>query len=418
MGKRPLGRAFRNVLVANISSSLGDGIARTAAPLLAARLTDDPLLVSGIAAVALLPWLLFAIPAGILLDRIDRRRAMALANGIRTALAILLLALSATDTLTIWWLYLVLFVYGMFETVYDGAIRAVLPSIVGKDDLPRANSRIEGGEIVVQNFLSGPLTSALFAVSVVIPLGIGALSFAVAAVLAVFLPFAAAGLHRTEPSSEPAVAWYRQFADGFRFIVADPMLRNLWSISVAIGVFYSAATATLVLYLLDRLELPEAWFGGIMLVAAIGSLAGASMATRLKERFRAGPVMAVAQLVALLAVVMMGAVPVLPVVAGVYMIAAGGITVWNILVMSLRQSAVPSRLLGRVHGTWRTLLWGTMPLGSLLGGLLGRVDLRAPFLIAGGGAALIMVCAFRFIARLPNPEELGDVDAPAAAPPA
>lgn len=124
--------------------------------------------------------------------------------------------------------------------------------------------------------------------------------------------------------------------------------------------------------------------------------------------------MAVAQTLSLAALVLMGAVPVLGVVAFGYFLSAGGTTAWNILVMSLRQAAIPSRLLGRVHGTWRTLLWGTMPLGSLLGGLLGRIDLRAPFLIAGGIATLVALVSFRFLSRLPNPEEMEDADGPAA----
>lgn len=187
--RRPgLGPAFGNIFTANLASSLGDGIARTAIPLLAARITTDPVLISVVSALALLPWLFFAIPAGIFIDRIDRRRALALAQAVRTALAILLVVLAATDSLTIWWLYAVVFVYGMFETVYDGAIRAVVPSIVAPQDLPRANSRIEGGELVVQNFISGPLTSGLFAISVLIPLGINGLVFAVAGALALALP--------------------------------------------------------------------------------------------------------------------------------------------------------------------------------------------------------------------------------------
>jgi MFS family permease len=358
----------------------------------------------------MLPWLIFSIPAGILLDRIDRRRAMTLANGVRTLLAVLLLVLFATDELTIWWLYVVVFAYGAFETVYDGALRAVLPSIAAKQDLPRANSRVEAGEIVVERFLSGPLTSALFAVSVVVPLGINVLTYAVAAVMAVFLPLAAAGSHHTHPTGEPRVAWYRQFTDGFRYIVGNPMLRKLWLISVVIGLCFSAATATMVLYVLHQLGLPEAWYGAYILAGAVGSLGAASIANRLKERFRAGPVMAVAQTLSLAALVLMGAVPVLGVVAFGYFLSAGGTTAWNILVMSLRQAAIPSHLLGRVHGTWRTLLWGTMPLGSLLGGLLGRIDLRAPFLIAGGVATLVGLVSFRFLAALPNPEELEDAD--------
>lgn len=407
-----LGPAFANVFTANLSSSLGDGVARVAAPLLAVRLTDDPFLVSGIAAVALLPWLFFAIPAGILLDRIDRRHALALANGVRTALALGLLALAWTDTLTIWSLYAVVFLYGAFETVYDGAIRAVVPSIVQPADLPRANSRIEAGEITVQNFLSAPLTSALFAVAVVVPLGVGALSYAAAFVLAFFLPAAAAGEHRTQPADGPPVRWYRQVADGFRFIWAHPMLRPLWLLSTVVGVCFSAATATLVLYVLDELGVPEGWFGAFMLVGALGSLLAAAVATPLKDRFRSGPVMAVANLVTPAMLVVLGLVPVVPVAAAGIALAFGGTTVWNVHVMSLRQAVIPSRMLGRVHGTWRTLLWGAMPLGSFLGGLLARVDLTTPLVVGGGLAVVTGLVGFRFLARLPNPEDVAPAPAP------
>ena len=402
-----LGPAFTNVFTANLSSSLGDGVARVAAPLLAVRLTDDPVLVSGIAAVALLPWLFFAIPAGILLDRIDRRHALALANGVRTLLALGLVALAWTGTLTIWSLYAVVFLYGAFETVYDGAIRAVVPSIVRPADLPRGNSRIEAGEITVQNFLSAPLTSALFAIAVVVPLGVGALGYAVAFVLAFFLPAAAAGEHRTHVSDDAPVRWYRQVADGFRYIWAHPMLRPLWLLSTVVGLCFSAATATLVLFVLDRLGVPEAWFGAFMLVGAVGSLLGAAAAAPLKERFGSGPVMAVANLLTPAALVVMGLVPVVPVAAVLLALSFGGTTVWNIHVMSLRQAVIPSRLLGRVHGTWRTLLWGVMPLGAFLGGLLARLDLTTPLVVGGGLAVVVGLVGFRFLARLPNPEDVG-----------
>ena len=268
-----LGRAFGNIFTANLASSLGDGIARTAIPLLAARLTQDPVLIAVVSALALLPWLFFAIPAGILIDRIDRRRALALAQAVRTALALLLVVLSATGGLTIWWLYLIVFVYGTFETVYDGAIRAVVPSIVAKKDLPRANSRIEGGELVVQNFISGPLTSGLFAISVLIPLGINGLVFALAGVLALLLPAAASGRQFVDATA-PTVPWYRQLADGFRFILGHRMLRTLWFLTTVIGIATSAATATWVLFVLDTLGVPEEWFGAFMVAGAIGGIVG------------------------------------------------------------------------------------------------------------------------------------------------
>ncbi|MCU1411184.1 MAG: hypothetical protein JWR04_1891 [Rhodoglobus sp.] len=407
----PLGRAFANIFTANLASSLGDGIVRTAMPLLAARLTDDPFLISLVAALALLPWLFFAIPAGILIDRIDRRRALALAQAVRTALAALMFVLVLTGTLTIWWLYLVVFVYGVFETVYDGAIRAVVPSIVGKGNLPRANSRIEAGELVVQNFLSGPVTSALFAVSVLIPVGINGLVFALAGVLALLLPLAASGKQFTAATeSEPRVAWYRQFVDGFRFIMANKQLRTLWFFSTFCGIVSSAALATFVLFVLDTLSVPEPLFGVFLLAGAVGGLAGAVLTSRLKARLGTGLAMAIATTVSGLFILTSGLLPVVWAAAISFALSSGAITVWNILVMSLRQSIIPGRLLGRVHGTWRTLLWGTMPLGSLIGGIVARVDLVLPFIVFGALEVVASLVFFRFLMTLPNPEDVDNGD--------
>ena len=412
VAKGGLGPAFANLFTANLASSLGDGIARVAAPLLAARLTDDPLLISGIAALALLPWLFFAIPAGILVDRIDRRHALALANGVRVVLAIALFLLVATDGLTIWWLYLVIFVYGAFETVYDGAIRAIVPSIVERANLSRANARIEGGELVVQNFLSGPFTSVLFAVSALIPLGVNAAVFGGALALAFFLPRVASGGQFVRPVADAGTPWHRQFTDGYHFIIRNRMLRTLWFFSTFTGIAFTAATASFVLFVLDTLRVPEAWFGFFMLSGAVGGIVGSVVAGPLKARWGTGLTVAVMTTVTGAATVASGAVPTIAVAAVGTALTSGAITVWNIHIMSLRQSVIPGRLLGRVHGTWRTLLWGAMPVGALVGGLLGRIDLTVPFLVGGGVAFVASVVFFRFLMTLPNAEDVDNGDLP------
>jgi MFS family permease len=359
----------------------------------------------------MLPWLFFAIPSGILIDRIDRRAALAMANGVRTLLAGLLVLLTASGQLTIWWLYLIIFIYGTFETVYDGAIRAVVPSIVGKVNLPRANSRIEAGEQVVQNLLSGPFTSLLFAVSALIPLGANALVYAGAVVLAIFLPKVASGRQYTAATAErPRVAWYRQFVDGYHFIIANRMLRKLWFLSTFFGLSLSLASASLVLYLIARLGMPEALFGVFLLTGAAGGILAATVTSRLQARWGSGMCMAVANIVCSLAITFIGVVPTLWAAAVGFFFTSFAVTVWNILVMSLRQSIIPGRLLGRVHGTWRTLLWGTMPVGSLIGGLIGRLDLALPFIIGGAASALAGIVYFRFFSSLPNPEDIDNGD--------
>ncbi len=403
-----LGTAFTNVYVASLASNLGDGIARIASPLLAVRLTDDALLVAGVAAIAMVPWLLFAIPAGMIVDRIDRRTALAAANFLRGALGVVLLVLAATGTLTIWWLYVVIFIYGMGETVYDTAARAVIPSVVAKPDLPRANGRMEAGELVVQNFLAGPFTSVLFAVSVLIPLGTNALVFAASAVLALLLPRAAAGSHVDSATERTTLR--RQYTDGFRFIFSNRMLATLLLLSTFIGFWFSASTASFALFLIDDLGLPEALFGVFMLSGAVGGILGSVLAPRLKARFGAGSTMAGANLLATVTFLVLGLFPSLVMAAVVYFLSSAAVIVWNVLVMSLRQSIIPGRLLGRVHGSWRTLLWGTMPLGSLVGGLLGRVDLALPFAVGGGVATVAALVYFRFLTTLPNPEDVDNGD--------
>lgn len=413
---RGLGRTFANVFTANLASSLGDGIARTASPLLAARLTDDPVLIAGIAAVAMLPWLFFALPAGILVDRMDRRQALALAAGVRTLLAVVLVVLVATDSLTIWWLYLVIFVYGACETLYDGAIRAVVPSVVPKKNLPRANARIEGAELVVQNFAAAPLTSALFAVAVLIPIGGLVAAFGLAALLAALLPAVASGrqFHAAVATGEvtEVVPFRKQLADGWHFIMGNPMLRTLWFVSIPVAILFSASGATLVLFVLDTLAIPEAAFGLFLLAGAVGGLLGSVVASRLANRFGLGPVMAAMNLLAGVLALLTGLLPV-PIAAIIFFsLGAATTTIWNVLMMSFRQSIIPGRLLGRVHGTWRTLLWGTMPIGSLIGGALALIDLTVPWIVGGAGITVLGLIFYRFLMTLPNPEDIDNGDAP------
>lgn len=400
-----LGAAFTNLWVATLASNLGDGIARTAIPLLAARLTGDPLLIAGVGALGVLPWLLFAIPSGIVIDSVDRRRVLAVAQLVRVALAVVLLALVAADSLTIWWLFVVVFVYGVFETLYDGASRAIPASIVATAELPRANGRIEAGEQVMQSFLASPLTSALFAVSVLVPLGLNAAAFALAGVLALLLPAAASGRSQ-RPADEVRVPWYRQFTDGWRFLRGNRMLMILWVTSTVVGLFVQVAFASVVLFVLGPLGVPEAWFGVFMLSGAVGAIVGSLSTAALKRRFHAGPVMATSTLVTGVAILAIGLWPDVVVAAIANALVSAAIVSWNVLVMSLRQAIIPVALFGRVQGTWRTLLWGAMPVGIMVGGFVARIDLALPFIVGGGATVLLAIAFFGFYRRLPNAEDV------------
>jgi hypothetical protein len=319
----------------------------------------------------------------------------------------------------------VTFVAGIAETVYDGAIRAVVPGIVEKSNLPRANGRIEAGETIVLNFLSAPFTSVLFGVSVLIPLGVNVAAFAVAVVLALLLPVAASGrqfrvaaaaVARPAGADAPArETWWRQFVEGVHFITSNRMLVILWLLSTFTGLAASAATASFVLYLVQRVGLPPALFGVFLLSGAVGAILGSLIVDRVKRVIGAGLTMAIGSVLFSLAIFVIGLAPQLWLAAVGFFFSSLGVILWNVLVMSLRQSIIPGRLLGRVHGTWRTLLWGAMPIGSLLGGLLGRVDLALPFLVGGGAGTLASLVFFRFVMRLPNAEDVDNGDRPQGA---
>jgi MFS family permease len=407
-----LPRSFQNLFVSNLATNLGDGVLRTAGPLLAVRLTSDPLLISLLAALALLPWLFFAIPAGILIDRIDRRTALGIANGVRVVLAIGLVLLFASGNLTIWWLYIAVFIDGACETIYDGAIRAMMPSLVAKRLLPVANSRIEAGEVVLSSFVAAPFTSLLFGIAVLIPLGSNVAFYALAVVLALLLPRVASGKQFTDVGDEPRPKWYLQFVDGYRFIMASRMFRTLWFFQTFIGLCFSAATAGVVLFVIKGEGLPANLYGVFLLTGALGGIVGSILASPLKKWVGAGRAMAISMVVSCAALVLVGVIPTLWAAAVGYFVSSLAILIWNILVMSLRQSFTPGRMLGRVHGTYRTLLWGTMPLGSVIGGLIGRINLAYPFIFAGGVGVIATIVFFRFISRLPNPEDVDNGDRP------
>src|SRR5690606_19110276 len=144
---------------------------------------------------------------------------------------------------------------------------------------------------------------------------------------------------------------------------------------------------------------------------AVGGVIGAVLANRLKTWLGAGLTMAIMTLLSGVALMIAGLLPVAWAGALGLALSSFAVTIWNILVMSIRQSFIPGRLLGRVHGAWRTVLWGTMPLGALIGGLLGRIDLTVPLIVGGAVILVVSVIFFRFLMSLPNPEDIDNGDA-------
>ena len=400
----PLGAPFAQLWTASIASNLADGLGRTAVPLIATTLTRDPLLIAGISALAFVPWLLFGVLAGVIVDRVDRRFAMAAANVVRVLVASVIAFSIASDSLTIWLLYACVLVFGIGETVYDNATTAVIPSVVAKSGLERANSRMQAAELVVQNFIATPIAGVLFAVSVIIPVVSTAAGFLVAAVLALSMPVVAGrAVHDGgEPVARASVTV--EAKEAISFVVAHKLLRTLIVLTSAIGALLSFAQAASILLFLDVFGVDVAAIGFVTAGVGLGALVGALIASRLVERFGRGRIMLAGSLVAGIGISVAGFAPSLWLAVLGYAIGAGGVSVWNVPWGALRQDIVPGRLLGRVTGIVRTVVWGLFPLATLIGGLVARIDLRLPFVVGGVLMIVVTLLAVKVLLSVPNAE--------------
>ena len=210
--KPRLGADFGKLWTAAAFSNLADGVGRVAVPLIATTLTRDPLAIAALGALAFVPWLVFGLPAGMIVDRYDRRRIMALANALRGLAAVGLAFLTVTGALDIWWLFAATLVFGFGETLFDNATNAIVPSLVERRSLDRANGFLQAAQITIDNFIATPIGGVLFAVSLALPLWVGAAGYLIPIALAVMLPLSAARPLRDAPAAqrqdapEPAAA--------------------------------------------------------------------------------------------------------------------------------------------------------------------------------------------------------------------
>ncbi|MFF5207347.1 MFS transporter [Streptosporangium sp. NPDC000396] len=383
-----LGRRFWSLFASSTVSNLGDGIGRVALPLLAVTLTRDPVLVAALSSLTFLPWVLFAIVSGALVDRLDRRKAMVVAEFTRAVVVGLLAAAVLTGQAAMWMLFVAAFALGAIETIYDNAVHSLLPAVVRRDQLEKANGRVEAAAVVTDGFLGAPVGSALFVVAAAIPFMANSVGFLLAGVLLFLLP----GRYRAEAVSDRPANLRREIGEGVRWLWNHKALRGITLIGTLSAGMNQAAMAVLVLFVVDVLRLPAAAFGWFALASGAGGVAGGLVAPVLVRRWPRAAVMAVAMTVSGAGFTLAGLFPSTAMLAIVSTLVGGSLLVWNVLIMSVRQTLIPAHLFGRVLGVIRTLLWGLIPVGALGGGLLaGAFGLRTVFVISGCVMLALMV---------------------------
>jgi MFS family permease len=395
--RNALGRNFHLLWGASSLSFCGDGILLTGGPLMAAALTRNPSLVSGLTIAATLPWPLFCLVGGAFADRFDRIGIMWRMDLVRAALLAVLVIVFLTSRQDLPLLFITVFLVGCADTLFATAYQSVLPAIVADPSLRAANGRLQGSELVLGQMGGPPLGGLLFAVNRVLPFAADGISFLLSATLL-------ASIRRPRRPSEARPAngsVARWSAAGLTYLWKDPILRGIAVFTGLTNLCTEATMAVLVIFTKNELHRGAATFGLLLAVAAvggvIGSMAGPRCASRLGDRVTLLMVLAV-QAVTQVAIFTFRS---LLATAICLALAAFGIVIWNVVTVSLRQEITPDYLLGRVNSAHRFIAWGMLPLGAALGGIgAAMFGTRTLYLISG---ALLGASAVAALFVLPSP---------------
>lgn len=379
-------QGFPRLFSASVISNLGDGVLLGALPLLTAGITRDPVAVSAVTAFTWLPWLLFSLPVGVIVDRVDRRRLMVAMDAMRAVLVGILATAVLLDLATLPLLFGIAFAMGTAETLFDNGAQTILPTVVPAERLARANGRLFAAEVTANQFVGPPLGSALFAAAAAVPFGIDAATFAVSGLLLATLP----GSYRAAAGAERQTL-RRDIAAGLRWLWGHRVIRSFAIGAAGLNITFTAAASLLVLFAQDELGVGDSGFGWLLAAMAVGSTAGSLLAGRVVERLGARRAVLTAVTAMGIALAAVATAPHPALTATLLAFVGFGQMVWNVVAVTYRQTVVPDELLGRVNSVYRLIAYGSFPLGALVGGLIAEfAGLRAPWGFAGAGTLLLV----------------------------
>ncbi len=411
----PLGSRFTHLFAFSGLSNLADGLLLVGIPLFALTLTTSPGQIALITTVFTLPWLLFGIVAGVVIDRHDRVRVLVAASVARIAALTAGVVAAVNDSLTMPILLGLLAVLGTAEVFADGASSALIPDVTPRERLAAANSRLMGVQLVANSFLGAPIAGFLVAAGAGWVLGVPA-GLVVAGVLV-----AVRGLGRkartavadqqasspagpspaegsvpraAERAVEPVRSVRRDLREGLGFLFRHRVVRPLVLGGAGFNFLSNAYMAVLVVWVVgpqSAVGVTPEQYGLLATVLAVGGVTGAILAEKIVGRGRERAVIAVTWSVAGGLLVVPPLLPEVWAVAASFMLIGFFNIVGNTATTALRQRIVPSRVLGRVQGASATIAYGAMPLGALTGGIVAEAFGVRALLVMVPIAALVVV---------------------------
>lgn len=415
----PLGKNYWRLWTAHATSNLGDGIASIAYPWLASAVTRSPLLIALVMVASRLPWLVFTLPAGVITDRFDRRKiivAMDIARGF-LALAVAISVTTQASSLpdlnevgkvaaleTNWFLYLVLIItallFGCAEVLRDNSAQTLLPSVVEEKQLESANGKLWSVEFVMNSFVGPPLGSFILGISIFLPFYFDSTTFFVsAALIATLIP----NMKPIESSKKSEKMNFRaEIKEGFGWLWRHELLRPMAIILGALNAIGALTTAVFILFAQEVLQTSVLIFAILGTAGAVGGTLGGILGPKISKRLGSGPSLYLTLLSGPLVSLIIGVSSSWQLFWLLTAISTVFAVLWNVITVSLRQSIIPTELLGRVNSVYRFFAWGSIPIGTLIGGALvdlmdavgdRELALRTPYFVSAGLGLLLFLFA-------------------------
>ncbi len=421
--KTKLGASYWKLWSATGISNLGDGIVSIAYPWLASAVTRSPLLIALSAVVSRLPWLIFTLHAGVITDRFNRKRiivAMDSARGLltiavgffvyleRDSLPSLNELTSLTNLETNYTLYSVIlitaFLFGLAEVLRDNSAQTLMPAVVEDKDLEKANGRMWSAESLTNSFIGPPVGSFIIAIAIFLPFFVDAATFFFAAALIASMKPTVKSF-APEAKSGP-INFKAEIKEGFTWLWSHTLLRPMAIILGLLNGIGSLTGAVFILFAQEVLNTTVFIFAILGTAAAVGGILGGLLGPKVSEKIGSGRSLALALFAMPLCTLLIGFTSQWYIVWVLVVIETFTAVLWNVVTVSLRQSLIPSNLLGRVNSVYRFFAWGTIPIGTLLGGglvallegPLGReMAFRSVYFVGAASGFLLFIYAIRVL---------------------
>ena len=392
-------------------SELGSQVSQLAIPWVAAVVLHvSPIVFSLVGMLGFLPFIIFALPAGVWVDRLRRRPILIFGDAGRAVLLATIPLAYAFDALTVWQLLAVQFAVGILTVFFDVAYQSYLPSLVSREHLVEGNAKLQLTVSVAQ--VGGPSLAGGLIAAITAPYAIVADAISYVISTAFLIPIRKQEVLPERTADTPRPAMLPELKEGVAWVVKNPFLRSIAACTASSNFFGGLAFAIFVLYAVRSLHLSAVQVGVVFAAGSVGAIVGALVVDRLQRAIGVGPAIVWTALCFSIGGLALPSAPKsfpLPLlIAGSFVIQFGGVA-YNVTQVSLRQGITPERLQGRMNAAVRWIVWGTIPLGTLAGGGLATAfGLHRALWIGAIGALFtflfVALSPVRSIRTMPEPE--------------